>query len=865
MSIIQKLTLAHLKKNKGRTVVTILGICVSVAMITAVFVCIASFMNFFAEETLYTGGHWHAQVFEAADNEIDELKARENVSRVGLRANLDDSKSSFMIDYGVSPRTSTGNICAGDANWLSQIVTCDIDGKLPASENEILVEIDFIESNELDWQVGDTVTIPVGTRLADVDGTITPVNGSYVSGESFELSNIEEFTVSGIIDSNIPTRNYQIIRLASSDELNGATVLVEMKKIDFTSYADIKETLVSCNIDSDRYEINTDYLGANFSFAANSNYATSIIPMTAVILAVIIIASVALIYNAFGMSLSERTRYLGMLASVGATKQQKSSSVYFEGFLLGLIGIPIGIGAGVLGIYITLKAIEPKMQLFLNGAENLEMNVIVPLWVIIGIILVSALTIFISAMIPAKKASSITPIDALKQTNEIKVKAKKLKSSKLVRAIFGYEGELANKNLKRNGRKSRVITASIALSIILFLSVNSFCDMFVTANDLSNDMPYQVYVNVSSDEDFNLLSEEISTLSGVKDAFSTSGLNFVYGENKMNTNQDVAKEEYLTSSYKKLFEDAVAIVNFVDDDDFNALCEENGIDYKQYYQTNSENPLELNALLMNNISHDRSGPEVFNEKILGQSFYYDSYDEEGNLTKDNTGIKTTAKDFIEYDPDNDLCNLNSVTQISLYAPVSMYIKAIETQDPGTEPVMQLGIVTDSHTETVEQLEKLVDQNSLTGVTIMDLVDSMQTMNAIISVLQIFVYGFVALITLISVANIINTVSTGIDLRRKEFAMFKSVGTTPHGFTKMICLESLFYGLKAIVFGIPISILISYAMYLILSSNNIPFTINIPLYLIVIAVVFVIVGASMFYAVSKLKNDSIVETLKEDIC
>ena len=197
MSIIQKLTLAHLKKNKGRTVVTILGICVSVAMITAVFVCIASFMNFFAEETLYTGGHWHAQVFEAADNEIDELKALENVSRVGLRANLDDSKSGFMIDYGVSPRTSTGNICAGDANWLSQIVTCDIDGKLPASENEILVEIDFIESNELDWQVGDTVTIPVGTRLADVDGTITPVNGSYVSGETFELSNIEEFTVSG--------------------------------------------------------------------------------------------------------------------------------------------------------------------------------------------------------------------------------------------------------------------------------------------------------------------------------------------------------------------------------------------------------------------------------------------------------------------------------------------------------------------------------------------------------------------------------------------------------------------------------------------------------------------------------------------
>ena len=669
----------------------------------------------------------------------------------------------------------------------------------------------------------------------------------------------------------MPTRNYQIIRPASAAELSESTAYVELKDININSVADIRQIMTDCGIDSNQYELNDEYLSANYSFDSNSSLASSTLPMVAVILAVIIFASVALIYNAFGMSLSERTRYLGMLASVGATKAQKSASVYFEGFLLGLVGIPVGIGAGLLGIYITLRAVGTRIQEsgMINGGENVPMNVVIPFWVIIGIIIVSAFTIFISAMIPAKKASSITPIDALRQTNEIKIKSKKLKSSKLVRAVFGYEGELANKNLKRNGRKSRVITASIALSIVLFLSVNSFCDMFVKANDLSNDMPYQVYVNVGSEADYDMLQRETSDSSAVIDAYSitTSILFYSSGtpQDNMYTNQGVADAANLTSSYSRLLDDNVAYINFVDDEDFNSLCEDNGIDSSIYY-TNAGNFNELKALIMNNVSHDNSTGDVFTDNILGKAFYYDAYDENGNILPDseNENLKAVATDFIKYDPDNYLCNLNSATTISLYVPLSMYISYYEDYS-SEDVVLALGYETEDHEALVDEIEKIVDQNSMTGVMIMDVVQSMETMNTLIFVLQVFIYGFVALITLISIANIINTVSTGIDLRRKEFAMFKSVGITPQGFNKMICLESLFYGLKAIVFAIPISILLSLGMYLLMQSSNIPFTINIPLYLIVILAVFLIVGVSMLYAVSKLKKDSIVETLKEDIC
>ena len=143
-------------------------------------------------------------------------------------------------------------------------------------------------------------------------------------------------------------------------------------------------------------------------------------------------------------------------------------------------------------------------------------------------------------------------------------------------------------------------------------------------------------------------------------------------------------------------------------------------------------------------------------------------------------------------------------------------------------------------------------------------ENMKMMNTVAFVLQVFVYGFIALITLITIANIINTVSTGIAMRRKEFAMLKSVGTTPQGFRKMVVLESAFYGMKALVFALPISAGICFALNYTVGSNSIPFEIDWIMTLCVIAVVFALVGTSMLYSVSKLRNDNIVETLKEEI-
>lgn len=854
MNIVNKLTLRHLKENKGRTVITTLGIGVSVAMITAVFVAMASFLNLFAEIDFLSSGHRHA-AFAVNSLQLQQLMEDTRIERVGVRA----GSESFQLEGDKSKSARTGDIYVGDKVNLEQMFTVPYDGTIPEKSNEIAVEEKFIEKNNLDWKIGDTVTIPLGTRyITEENGQKSVMEGRYFSDEEFELTDVGEYKITAILHDNPPTRVYgSIVRgldlagyTVADDET--AMAMIELKELNRSSL-DVIKSIIS-DYDIQEYDINTDYLTTVLAIDSNSAVATTLLPLVAVILVIIMIASVVLIYNSFGMSLSERVRYLGMLASVGATKKQKKASVYYEGLILGVIGIPVGIVAGIIGIGITLKAVGKEIieSGMLNGvnSENMEMDVTVPIWSIIAIVIFSALTILISSVMPARKASSITPIDAISQRQEIKIKAKKVKSSKLVRRIFGYEGELANKNLKRNGRKSRVISASIALSVILFLSCNYFCQMFIMAADVDT-MQYQINTEVRLDnaEEFLKLLDDVSDIDnyyGVNnDFFELSKSESEEGMDQSITNPDCTKNGYskFFNSERNLF------INKIDDEDFNKLCESNGIDYKKYYGDTAK------ALVLNNVNHETDS-EIFNNKLLGTTFEYNHSSEP---------IDIELCDFVNYDSKNYICNLNPANSISLYIPFSVARNTLDKDfADDSEYLYQIGIETDKHTEVTENIQSIIDDNAFSSAYVSDYAEMMKTMNSMVFSLQVFVYGFIALISLITIANIINTISTGIAMRRKEFAMLKSVGTTPKGFRKMVMLESVFYGLKALVFALPISVLVSVIMNKTVSSASIPFELDWTLYLAVILAVFVIVGLSMLYSVSKLKNDSIIETLKEEI-
>ncbi len=850
MNIVNRLTLRHLKENKSRTVITTIGIIISVAMITAVFVALASFMQLFADVSYFTGGHKQAILY-IDETQYEKLKNDDRIENIGVNTNNNDY-TSYKLDKGASDRSRTGDFYQGDYTNLNQMITCDYEGVIPKNDNEIAVEQEFIEKNELGWKVGDIVKIPVGMRTyINDDGSEGYITGSYSGNEKFEPQGVKEYKITAILHDNPALIGFSIIQgldsaqLASKSDLS-LEATIELKEVNYKSLDVLNDIVKEYDINEYRYDI--DYLAAHLAIDKNSDI-MGLLPIVFIILVIIVVASVVLIYNAFAMSISERVRYLGMLSSVGATRKQKKLSVYYEGLILGAIGIPVGMLAGITGIGITLKALSSKIIStgMINGVtnSNMTMKVVLPIWAIIGIILFSVLTIFISSFVPSHKASSVTPIDAIRQREEIKVKPRSLKSPKIVRLIFGYEGELAHKNLKRNGRKGRVITASIALSVILFLTVNQFVALFTQSINLEGSVPYQVILTTEY-KDKDSVANELKKIDGIDDFYSTTTEFFRVKKDTEDPLSNVfADSKALTNSYSKLFDkEQFVYINMLDQSDFDELCRKNNI-------TIDKSSDAVSAVIMNNIDHKSNSNKVYNDSIIGKTF-----------TTGSNDVKIKLVGFVDYDKDNYACNLNAASSVSVYTSVDDCY-AHRSEDPEHPAFMyQYGIVTKSHEQVVDSIYDL--DGKYENIYTHDLIESLQMMNTLTFVLQVFVYGFIALITLITLANIINTISTGIQMRRKEFAMLKSVGTTPNGFKKMMVLESAFYAIKALIFALPISILIGLAMTKILASVSIPFTVNIPLYLCVIAVVFAIVGVTMLYSVHKLKNDNIVETLKEEI-
>lgn len=857
MNIANKLTYRHLKENKGRTVVTTLGICVSVAMITAVFVAMASFLNLFGEIGKISSGNWDACYYYLNQSQIEQVEKDSRISKVGLK--YGGENKSFQIKNPTSYKRGTADMIIGDKSYFEMVLTGNFDGKVPANENEVAVEKNFLDKNGMkDAKVGDKIVLTQGQRQLD-DGSY--VTGSYFDkGEKFVPSGDEkEYTITAILHTNPATKYSSVWRGISEDELKNGDICAyfTLTKQDSSAYSTIETIQKDYKIDA--YQANEDVL-ASYLSGRQDGFLVTMLPIVLVVLILIVIASVMLIYNAFGMSLSERVRYLGMLASVGATKSQKRKSIYFEGAILGAIGIPVGILAGILGIGITLKLVGHKiistgMIVGVNDS-NMQMKTVVPAWAIIGIILVSIFTIFISAFIPARKASKITPIDAIRQRQEIKVKPKKLKAPKYIKKIFGYEGELAYKNLKRNGKKSRLITVSIALSIVLFISCNYFCSMFIQASGYEKTIPYQISTVISLEHKKDL-EDALDKMQNV-DKYYVDMVNSNYSLGKKGNlkDTDIKNLSHYNSSYAKLFENGsvTMAIHYIDDSEFNKLCQNNDIDYNSFYGKN------VKCLLLNNLTHKQDTSKVFNNSIIGQHIAErDEFVNEGDEPLD-----FEVGGLVKYDKNSLPCSFVPANVVGVFVPYSQYVNVIKKGLEPNDVSLAMCIETDEHKEVAENLTTLLNENDFGGNYVLDNVDTLETMNTVIFIIQVFVYGFITLISLITIANIINTISANIALRRKEFAMLKSVGTTPKGFSKMVSLESVFYALKAVIFGVPISVLISVVLNKMLGESSIPYHFDIKLYLSVIIIVFVLISITMIYSVRKLKDDNIIEALKEDI-
>lgn len=853
MKIINKLTWRHLWANKKRTVITLFGIIISVAMVTAVFTSVESLMNTMGEITASYDGAWHAQYNELKSKDVQTLAKQKNVKAIGLSMDLGEINSKADSDSSKS-RT---DVLACNQNLFTIYSMKPATGRLPVTARELLVTKSFITRNDLKWKVGDTVTLPFTTYSADPQ----------VEPETAQRT----YTICGILENDNQLTGFYSAFCGMDDTVAGGyTAQVQFSNLGSNTPTDIKAAAkalygaeaVKAN-DGTRFSTHTDYLMYS-GVQMNSEITRALYGFMAVILLIIVFASVFMIYDSFAVSYQQRARYLGMLASVGATRVQKRGSVYFEGFILGCIGIPIGILCGIGGIAVTLRALSDSFMQTVTVAtgDSVRLHAIVNWKILVGSVLISALTIFISAWIPAHRASKVTPIEALRQTNTVKVKkAKKLKTSRLRQKLFGFEDVLAVKNYKRNGKRSRTVVFALAVSVILFLSTANFTGMLTNAVDNEYDgMSFDVYESIFNTDgpltasQVEQVNRKVSDVPGIQDIR-------ICADNEMMVD---GLDKQLTAEAKKANMDCSVYVLGVDSDTFAALAKEAGIDPAACQDEKTPTGILINQVTLATDTKQRQAMNPLQGSQVGKTYtgQMTGWDKEGNDITAPYTVKIAGqmnKDAV--------CLHSSFYHPTVVVPMHSYLVHYpqELAKGNAVSYARYYITAQDHDDVYNRVSDVLDevQNGISH-TGYDAAAQAQTMQALNAVVMTFGYGFITLITLISVMNIINTISSGMEERRREFAMIKSVGMTPRSFKKSIYLENIRYGVMALVWGLPVSLGLDFLMYKILGSSfDYGYTFRWYYYLAAALAVFAVIAIALLYAVDKIKKDNIIETLKRD--
>lgn len=836
MNIVNTLTLRHIKTHKKRTILTIVAIIVSVAMVTAVFTSAISFIKYFQNSTLEVDGNWHVQ-FTDDDYSLHKplFATDENIEEFAARAMC--GTTTFGVNNRMSPYSS-GIFCA-EKNWFGMRNVTVSQGRLPENSHELLLTTRAIKEFDLNVNVGDKITVPVEI---------------YEEGKAEAITVNREYEIVGISDSFVSaTDSYAVFSGLDSEALKesqGTIVIARYDKLDNSIYDKIKQTQKTMGFSG--YSTNTELF--TFSLIRDGNgLIVSLGLFAGILLLIIAVVSVFMIYDSFAVSYQERAKYLGMLASVGATKKQKRMSIYFEGLILGLISVPLGIISGIGGIAVTFRCIEDAfLSTVTYGAGSLK--VYVNWFVILGTVLASAITIFISMYIPARKASKTTAIDAIRQTGTVKVKKpKKLRVSRLTGKIFGYEGTLAVKNFKRNGRRSRNIVFSLALSVVVFLTVTNFSAML--SDILKTSLILSPDIMISGDyKDQDAIVEAVSENKKIERYFySTTDY----------ANVDRAYFEKIDEED----ETGGVLLVFLDNTSFDGYLRQLGERPENYH---GENPT---AIVLNSILKIGSNKKKVREEPLknlkGQSLllnlqYTSNEGEEETkerLTKEaeiTVGVQTTK----QWNEEKFTLNNSALPLIIMSEDYADSVMG-ETKSGA---YTQVSIMCDDiETVRTELINSIKEKDSEIGFFIETPGAGYDQMNNLFTIAKVFIYGFITLISIISVLNIINTISNSMNERRREFAMLRSVGMTPKSFKRMIYLEAGRYGAKALLFSIPVGVLIHFAMYKALSGTmDFGFIIHPLSYVLAVIAVFVIIGTALLYSIDKIRDDNIIETLKTDI-
>lgn len=946
MNLMKTLTLKNLKLNRKRTIVTIVGIILATALLSALVTLVSSFQYSMIEYQKQKDGDFHVKFSGVKMSELSEFKNNRNIEStfetMGMGfAKLDGCKNEDK-PYAYVMATDEAGFEKGCFNL--------IEGRMAKNEDEIVIPRHLKTNGRIDIKVGDEITLDIGKRYDSNIESVISENCAYeheaetltdtvtkrykvvgimerpsygmedysAAGYTFvtysnELAAIDNGTKSEVNEADTTLTVYS--RYTQKALRNKDAVTADIIGVDEKLFAKANNSSVEMSAEeSDRFlkemenakydiYINGYLISYECVFPIDGSF-KALFTVAAVVALIIILTSVYCIKNSFNISITEKIRQYGMLASVGATRRQIKSSVKTEAAMLGVVGIPVGTMSGILASLILVKVVNALSAGWLNVALSFHTS----LPALILAVILSIATIYFSATGSARRAAKVTPLEAIRNTKEIKIKSAKLKTPAIIGRIWGIGGVISYKNIKRNNKKYRTTVTSIVICSVTFIVISYFMSMAFSVVGMSYAAAdYNIGINMSCKKDIDIekFSKLLSGIEGAEDYLVGAGYDFdvdkpkytkEYGEycrQLYDDSEDVSQMFLITvlddKSYDKYASDAgiknaaagAILVNKCTFDVYNENSSKYVKKEMELYKYKAGDTIECGYNVYDDASSDDNAAEGDTESSTDDNNAVEGGTEIS--TEDNSGYvdEETINNGVRKTVDVTIAGVTDKVPIGYkgYSNTLLFMnqKGFESLwgdgkngneiKPGYASYSAY-VVAENADEYQDTFEKETEGNpeySQISFYVSNLDKQMRDEKSLFTLLGVFAYGLIVVIALIGITNIINTLSTGMELRSREFATLRSIGMTDKQFVGMVRLESVFISVKALVIGVPLGILISYLLCVMMNRMDDAIIYEPPYKAIILCIVVVImlIYAIMKLSMTKLRHNNIIETIKNE--
>jgi len=828
----------YLKDNKKRTILTIIGIILSVALITSICTFILTVQNSMIENSKRSMGAFHVAITNVSEDEINKIQTNINVNSLGV-----------MISKNAVPFIKDKNI---ELNYLNEaafkLMNINLEeGQLPKSNNEVVIERWILRYFDEEVKVGDII------KIQDEDG------------------DEKDYTLSGIAKDDWQNQGEGISKAYliknDSNVKDDSTVLVEIK-----DEADKQEVIKEVsNLVSSKSEVvqNKDLLRL-IGESSNADMNKSLFMIVFIVIGIVVLATVVVIYNAFHISIAERMKQFGLLRAIGTTKKQIMNLVIREASIMIFIGIPLGVFFGIVAVYCIAFTFNKMSGL----GEFSNLKVVTSPFVLLLSGGIGAATIYVSAYLPARSAGKISPLMAISSQSLIK-KEKRNRSGKFLGKVFKIDTAMALKNVKRNKRRFYITVLSMAISVTLFVTFMSFAKF---SNNFSekvtedNDIAFNIYDNGNTeklDVINNKLIEEVRNISGVGEVYKHYNSILTQGFVEESAIPKEVRQWAAENRDEDLFKSKVDGKNKSKISVVFQAYEDNKLNVaKKYIKEGSIDNLKDGEVIIvrettffgdkRSLIAPMANLKVGDDILISDVEYSDG--QENFNSKELKKVKVAA--IMDVQPFSDLDYQGVLNVIGSKNTVKNIIEGNQQQMKNFK-VTDVGIKikNESYLDKIDKSLKKIE-NTNAGIGYYNKIESAKSEKAYKLQMSILLMGFIIVITLISAVNIVNTVTTNILLRNKEIAALKAIGMTRKQVRKMITFEGVLFGLYGGIIGSVVGTILAYILYNPMSNIR-DFKFTLPWNSIIISIVAVIIMGyvSALIPLRRLSKQNIIDSIR----